>query len=65
LNNSALYLGIAIGAALGGLLWNIVSLTVLAWAGSGFVLLALISLLWSMRTSAAPSQNPELKVSSD
>lgn len=44
LNNSALYLGIAAGAALGGLVVSDLSLTALGWVGSALELLALLVL---------------------
>ncbi|HET8913126.1 MAG TPA: hypothetical protein VFN23_16750, partial [Ktedonobacteraceae bacterium] len=42
-NNSALYLGIAGGAAIGGLALLFLPLTQLAWAGAASILIALLS----------------------
>ncbi len=42
LNNSGLYLGIALGAALGGLALRYVAVTQLAWVGAASILLALL-----------------------
>lgn len=50
LNNSTLYLGIAGGAALGGIVLHATSASLLNWVGAGCVLLALLTLFISMRT---------------
>jgi predicted MFS family arabinose efflux permease len=52
LNNSALYLGIAGGAAIGGLALRVVPVTHLGWIGAVGGLLALMIFLFSMRLSA-------------
>lgn len=49
LNNSTLYLGIAFGAALGGLALHMVAVTQLCWLGAIGVLLALLLFLLSWR----------------
>ncbi|GCF10338.1 MFS transporter [Dictyobacter arantiisoli] len=49
LNNSAFYLGIAGGAALGGVALRVVAVTQLNWIGAGFILLALLILGLSIR----------------
>lgn len=49
LNNSTLYLGIAGGAALGGLALRSVAVTQLNWIGAGCILLSLVPFLLSMR----------------
>ncbi|GCE21968.1 MFS transporter [Dictyobacter kobayashii] len=51
LNNSALYLGIAGGAAIGGLALRAVPVTHLGWIGAASCLLALVIFLFSMRLS--------------
>lgn len=51
LNNSTFYLGIAGGAALGGVSLRIVSVTQLGWIGAACVLLALLLFALSMRLS--------------
>ena len=48
LNSSAIYLGSAGGAALGGLTLRFMPLTTLGWIGSGWELIALVVLLWSV-----------------
>jgi predicted MFS family arabinose efflux permease len=50
LNNSMLYLGIAGGAALGGIVLHTQPVTLLGPLGAGCALLALLTLLLSMRT---------------
>lgn len=52
LNNSALYLGIAGGAAIGGLALRAVPVTHISWIGAAGCLLALVIFLFSMRLSA-------------
>lgn len=52
LNNSTLYLGIAGGAAIGGLALHAVPVTHLGWIGAVGGLLALVIFLFSMRLSA-------------
>ncbi len=61
LNSSAIYLGTATGSALGGLMLRFTPLTTLGWIGSGWELIALVVLFWSvwlmnraMRRSAQP-----------
>ncbi len=49
LNNSTFYLGIAGGAALGGLALRVVAVTQLGWIGAGGVLLALVLFAFSVR----------------
>jgi MFS transporter, DHA1 family, inner membrane transport protein len=51
LNNSTFYLGIAGGAALGGLALRTVAVTQLGWIGAGCVLLALVLFGFSVRRS--------------
>ncbi len=51
LNNSTFYLGIAGGAALGGVSLRIVSVTQLGWIGAACILLALLLFTLSMRLS--------------
>lgn len=48
LNSSAIYLGSAGGSALGGLMLGFTPLTTLGWIGSGWELIALVVLLWSV-----------------
>lgn len=52
LNNSTLYLGIAGGAALGGVVLHANSATLLGWVGAGCALLALLLLLLSRWSSS-------------
>lgn len=52
LNNSTLYLGIAGGAALGGIALQVVPVMWLSWIGAGIVLLSLLMLLLSIRVGA-------------
>jgi len=52
LNNSAVYLGIAGGAAIGGLALRAVPVTHLGWIGAAGCLLALVIFLLSIRLSA-------------
>ncbi len=67
LNNSTLYLGIAGGAALGGGILHVISVTQLGWVGSACAFLALLLLLlsrWSSSraarlSSASPTQQHE------
>lgn len=62
LNGSAIYLGIGIGAAFGGLMLNYVPLSSLGWIGSLWEVLALVMLVWSVqlvnrkKTQSAPSE---------
>ncbi|WP_126557347.1 hypothetical protein [Dictyobacter kobayashii] len=58
LNNSTFYLGIAGGAALGGLALRSVPVTQLGFIGAGFVLLALLLFTLSLRFSKNKSQTP-------
>jgi predicted MFS family arabinose efflux permease len=51
LNNSTFYLGIAGGAALGGLALRTVAVTQLGWMGAVCVLLALVLFALSVRLS--------------
>lgn len=55
LNNSALYLGVALGAILGGVALRILPVTQLGWVGAGFTLLALLLFLLSLKLSATGS----------
>jgi predicted MFS family arabinose efflux permease len=50
-NNSTFYLGVAGGAALGGLALRAVSVTQLGWMGAGCVVLALVLFAFSVRLS--------------
>jgi predicted MFS family arabinose efflux permease len=52
LNNSTLYLGIAGGAALGGIALQFAPINALGWIGAAFVMLALLTLLLSIRVHA-------------
>lgn len=52
LNNAALYLGTAGGAVLGGVALHFLFVTQLAWVGASAALLALLSLLLSLRLSS-------------
>ena len=63
LNNSTLYLGIAAGSALGGVFLQIAPISSLGWAGTTFVLLALLLLLLSLRLSRSSSQGQTGQVS--
>jgi Arabinose efflux permease len=49
LNNSTLYLGIAGGAALGGIALQFAPINALGWIGAAFVMLALLTLFLSIR----------------
>jgi DHA1 family inner membrane transport protein len=53
LNNSTLYLGIAGGAAIGGIVLQVAPVMVLGWVGAMFVLVALFVLQVSIRTTTA------------
>jgi hypothetical protein len=53
LNNSALYLGIAGGAAVGGLALRALAVTRLAWVGGMSMLLALLIVAVTLRLSSA------------
>ncbi len=53
LNNSALYLGIAGGAAVGGLALRALAVTRLAWVGGVSILLALLIVAVTLRLSSA------------
>jgi len=60
LNNSALYLGIAGGAAVGGLALRALAVTQLAWVGGMSMLLALLIVAVTLRLSSAkPPQADE------
>jgi DHA1 family inner membrane transport protein len=59
LNNSTFYLGIAGGAALGGVALRTVAVTQLGWMGAACVLLALILFSFSMRLSARKTKVSE------
>ena len=48
LNSSAIYPGSAAGAGLGGLMLRFAPLTMLGWIGSGWELIALVVLFWSV-----------------
>ncbi len=52
LNSSMLYLGIAGGAALGGIALHYIPVTQLVWLGVACLLLALLMLVLSLRVSA-------------
>jgi len=53
LNNSALYLGIAGGAALGGLALHWLAVTQLAWVGVMSIVIALLTVAITLRASLA------------
>ncbi len=53
LNNSALYLGIAVGAAVGGLTLRALAVTQLAWVGVMSILIALLIVTIHLRLSSA------------
>jgi predicted MFS family arabinose efflux permease len=55
LNNSALYLGTAVGATIGGITLNAAGVGALGWVGSSFALLALAVLLASTAKASAPT----------
>ena len=59
LNNSALYLGIAGGAAVGGLALHWVAVTQLAWVGVMSMLIALLILAITLRRSRKQAQANE------
>jgi DHA1 family inner membrane transport protein len=59
LNISMMYLGVAIGAALGSTALHYVPLTQLGWVGAGFTLLALLIFLFSVRTSKSDIRSAE------
>lgn len=54
LNNSTLYLGIAGGAALGGIALQMTPINTLGWLGAAFVAVALFVFLLSLRVNAHP-----------
>jgi MFS transporter, DHA1 family, inner membrane transport protein len=56
LNNSTFYLGIAGGAALGGLALRVVAITQLGWLGAACILLALALFAVSVRLSGRPGE---------
>jgi DHA1 family purine base/nucleoside efflux pump-like MFS transporter len=56
LNNSALYLGTAVGATIGGITLNAAGVGALGWVGSSFALLALAVLLASTAKATDPTQ---------
>ncbi|GCE23562.1 MFS transporter [Dictyobacter kobayashii] len=63
LNNSALYLGIAGGAAIGGLALHVVPVSHLSWIGAAACLLALVTFLFSLRLSAhSKKADPDTEV---
>ena len=65
LNNSALYLGIAGGAAIGGLALRAVPASYLCWIGAAWCLLALVIFLLSARLNARSKKadpNPDIDV---
>jgi MFS transporter, DHA1 family, inner membrane transport protein len=64
LNNSTLYLGIAGGAALGGLALRSVTVTQLNWIGAVCILLSLLPFILSLRLKAAPTETEEVRESS-
>ncbi|GCF11292.1 MFS transporter [Dictyobacter arantiisoli] len=56
LNNSTMYLGIAGGAALGGVIIQCAPINALGWLGAGCVILALLTLLLSNLMGSASGQ---------
>ena len=58
LNGSAIYLGIGIGAAFGGLMLNYVPLSALGWIGSIWEVLALVVLAWSVQLVRSKKVEP-------
>jgi len=59
LNNSALYLGIAGGAAVGGLALHWLAVTQLAWVGVMSMLIALLIVAINLRRSREQTQPSE------
>jgi len=59
LNNSTLYLGIAGGAALGGVVLQTAPVRSLGWIGTTFVVMALLTLLLSVRVSIRPRSSEQ------
>jgi len=59
LNASAMYAGIALGGAIGGLVLSYASLTVLPWIGSGFALTSLGLLLLTGASGPTASRSTE------
>jgi len=59
LNNSTLYLGIAGGAALGGGVLQTAPVRSLGWIGTTFVVMALLTLLLSVRVSIRPRSSEQ------
>ncbi|GHO72724.1 hypothetical protein KSD_04950 [Ktedonobacter sp. SOSP1-85] len=58
LNNSTLYLGIAGGSALGGVIVQVALLNTLGWAGAACALLSLLVLFLSMQVSERAPRLP-------
>ena len=56
LSVSALYMGTASGAALGGLVLNFAPVALLGWVGGGVELIALAMLFWSVRLASKATQ---------
>jgi predicted MFS family arabinose efflux permease len=59
LNNSALYLGIAGGAAVGGLALHFFAVTQLAWVGVMSILIALLIVAINLRRNREQTQTGE------
>ena len=58
LNNSALYLGIAGGAALGGLALRFYAVSQLAWIGAASILIALLIVILHHRPGQRRQRDP-------
>jgi predicted MFS family arabinose efflux permease len=59
LNNSVLQLGIAVGAAAGGLIAELLSVRELGWAGAAFEVLALLAAAFSFSRSVRSARSAE------